>query len=188
MNINLITDEITFELSESVRVAGSDVSEIVLKKPHYEIMGKFENLLGKYNSSIMNRITSLSKDRPEMDPEEAKKIQDEQALKSITNESILEDAEQSLEILSASDFDFIKAYREFQSMLLSKGKRGPLCRIADDGIKSGTVEDVIENDPHEFKLIMVVYLTFFAVPTKRRKSVNVGSERQLTSQSEAQEL
>lgn len=178
MKITSKACEISFELDHSVEVRGEDglmeANLITFQQPTRKTAPLFQNLVSMFTRSFTESLNKMSGISPEaleqaqeLVNEENIRIQNEAlndgAPKDIQEETIEEEVENTLALMTTLDFDFEKGFALFDRIILSGGVRSKTCSIGGVPLTEAILDRVNYRDYYK---MLAVYLSFFGKPAK----------------------
>lgn len=181
IDIKACTIEIGLDFPVEVSREGgfSPVDKIKLKMPNRRVQAMFESLCAMSNRSMVMNSAAMEKlSDPEevaaakatVEAENNKKLAEQnkipaiKSMENITFEEVMEETDQISSLLGISEFDFEKAYKLFDRMLLNNGDvRTTICLIDDKPITDVHLDKM---SPGDYKKILVAYICFFGKPAK----------------------
>ena len=178
MNITTKACEISFELDHPIEVRREgglqDVSMITFQQPTRKTAPLFQNLAGMFTRALTQYIDSVSavdeetinEAREELNQEmieEGNKSLSGEAPNEIKEETIENEVENLLMIMTSLDFDFEKGFKLFDRIILSGGTRSKACSVGGVPLTDTILDRVNYRDYYK---MLAVYLTFFGKPAK----------------------
>lgn len=164
------------------------VDTIVFKQPNRRTAPIFENLVNMLSTaqqSLAPMMSQMGEETAEAvndlkEKKEAKKAEDE--LKDITFESVMKMVEEYKDFLGLATFDYEKAYKKFQKMIVQDA-RFAVCYIGAAPLMDSHLDSMHFRD---LKDMLLIYISFFGESVK--SATDSDSKQQSGSPMGAKEL
>lgn len=175
--INIKACEIEFELDTPVEISREgdtrEVTNVLFKQPNRRVAPLYEELVSSFNVALMKGSALFKDMATDEQLAEAKRNSESDAggeapspiksLRDITFEEIMDEVDGLITATSTMEFDYDKAYKLFDKILLGGDKRSNVCKIGGKDITDGLLDRISFRD---YKKMLVVYIVFFGKPVK----------------------